>query len=359
MIYSSFPQAQYQARRAEIDAAMSRVVNGPSYILGHEVVAFEREFAAYVGVDYGIGVASGTDALLLTLRAMGIGRGDEVITVSHTAVATAAAIGLAGATPVFVDIDPRYFTLDVTGLEAAITPKTKAIIPVHLYGQPADMDAIVAVARRHNMKLIEDCAQATGAAYRGRLAGSIGDAGCFSFYPTKNLGGIGDGGMVVTNDPQLAESLQMLRQYGWRDDRNSHVLGTNSRLDEIQAAILRVKLPYLDADNARRRAIADAYDRALAGSNLAVPARRDEASHIFHLYVVRTQERAAVQERLKRAGVAAGIHYPVPVHRQPAFAAFAPSGGLPETERAATEVLSLPMYPELDEAMIGQVVQRL
>lgn len=357
MISCGNPRAQYESHRAAIDEAIRRVLASERYILGGEVSAFEREFAEYIGVRDAIGVGSGTEALHLALAACGVGAGDEVITVAHTAVATVAAIELCGATPIFVDIEPDHFTLDPNQLEEAITSRTKAVIPVHLYGQAADLAAITSVAKRCGIKVIEDCAQAHGATYRGRKVGSWGDVACFSFYPTKNLGAIGDGGAVVTNDPALAEKVRNLREYGWSSERDvSKASGWNSRLDELQAAILRVKLRFLDADNERRRRIAALYDELLRDSDLILPLRRADATHVFHLYVVRSGERDELLARLRAEGVGALVHYPVPVHLQPAY-----SGKnfyddrLTNTERIASEVLSLPIYPELTDEEIEKV----
>lgn len=357
MILGSNPHAQYAAHKAAIDAAIARTLAAGRYVLGEEVAAFEREFAAFCGAAQGIGVNSGTDALVLALRALRIGAGDEVITVSHTAVATVAAIVAAGAQPVLVDIEPATFTIDPAAVERAVGPRTRAIIPVHLYGLPADMNAVMAIAERHGLKVIEDCAQATGARYRGRRAGSIGHVGCFSFYPTKNLGAIGDGGMIVTHDAELAERARKLRQYGWDEGRNSRLDGVNSRLDEIQAAILRVKLPHLDEENARRAEIAEFYRKALANSDLVVSSVPPGREHVYHLYVVRSGARETVLNRLHRAGVAAGIHYPVPVHMQPAFRGRGfDRTPLPHSEQAAAEVVSLPIYPELARESMEAVV---
>ncbi len=358
MILCSNPKAQYESHKAEIDAAVAQVLERGWYILGEEVRAFEEEFAAYLGVRYAAGCASGTEALLLALVACDIGSGDEVITVPHTAVATVSAIEQSGATPVLVDIDPATYTLDPSKLEAAITPRTKAVIPVHLYGQPADLAPILEIARRRGLRVIEDCAQAHGARYDGRRVGSIGDIACFSFYPTKNLGAIGDGGAVVTDDPELAERVRLLRQYGWVERYVSHIKGWNSRLDELQAAILRVKLRTLDADNAARRRIAWRYDQALADGPVALPSARPEAEHVYHLYVVRSSDRDALQRHLADCGIGALVHYPVPVHLQPAYRDRLPGADrLPESERAAREVLSLPMYPELTSAEVDQVIE--
>ena len=356
MIPQANPHAQYISHQAEIDQAIARVLEKGRYILGEEAAAFEREFADYIGVRFGVGVGSGTEALHLALRACGVGPGDEVITVAHTAVATVAAIELCGATPVMVDIDPRSFTLDPTKLEAAITPATRAVIPVHLYGQSADLEPILSLARKRRVRVIEDCAQSHGATYHGRRTGAWGDMACFSFYPTKNLGAIGDGGFVATDDPQLAENARLLREYGWRERYVSDVAGWNTRLDELQAAILRVKLRTLDADNARRRRLASMYDEWLAASPVILPVEMPYGQHVYHLYVVRAERRDALQVFLKERGIGSLIHYPVPVHLQPAYRGrLGDVGSLPETERAAREVLSLPMFPELTEAEVRQV----
>lgn len=359
MILCGNPRAQYESHKSAIDEAIRRVLESGRYILGDEVISFEREFASYVDVEFAIGVGSGTEALHLALAACGVGVGDEVITVAHTAVATVAAIELCGATPVLVDIEPDYFTLDVSQIEAAITERTKAIVPVHIYGQPADLAAIISIARQRGIKVIEDCAQAHGATYRDQRVGSWGDVACFSFYPTKNLGAIGDGGAVVTNDLALAEKVRSLREYGWSSKRNvSEESGWNSRLDELQAAILRVKLEHLDEDNKQRRRIAALYDELLRDSDLVLPPCRADGSHVFHLYVVRSTERDDLLARLRDEGIGASIHYPVPVHLQPAYAGrLASPGSLPNTERAAREILSLPIYPELAEAEIQKVAE--
>jgi dTDP-3-amino-3,4,6-trideoxy-alpha-D-glucose transaminase len=358
MIGCSSPGHQYRAHQAEIDAAIRQVLNKGFYILGDEVKTFESEFAAYLGVSYGIGVGSGTDALHLALAACGIGGGDEVITPSFTAVATIAAIELTGAKPVLVDIEPEYYTLDTHLLEEAITPHTKAIIPVHLYGQPADMEVIMEMAKKHKVRVIEDCAQAHGATYRGKHLGSFGDIACFSFYPTKNLGALGDGGMVVTNDPQLAERIRLLREYGWANRYVSSLAGWNSRLDELQAAVLRVKLRYLDEDNAKRRRIASQYNEALAKLPLSTPKNRPEAVAVYHLYVIRLVQRNELQAWLKDQGINALIHYPVPVHLQPAYyGRLRGRSRLPVSEQAAREVLSLPIYPELSQPEVQKVIK--
>ncbi len=366
MIPAANPRAQYAAHRSEIDAAIARVLEAGRYILGEETRAFEREFAGHIGVAHGIGVGSGSEALHLALRACKIGPGDEVITVSHTAVATVSAIDLSGATPVLVDIDPDTFTLDPRQLERAITRRAKAIIPVHLYGAPADLEPIRSVARRHNLKVIEDCAQAHGATYRGKRVGAWGDLAAFSFYPTKNLGAIGDGGLVATNDAALAERVRLLREYGWSERYISSIRGWNSRLDELQAAILRVKLRYLDADNARRRSLAAIYDETLP-IGIQKPIESAGCEHVYHLYVIRHPERDRLAVYLRDKDIGTGIHYPLPIHLQPAYRGrlggeqhrMYDAGSLPETERAAREVLSLPMYPELTEDQVRQVAQAI
>ncbi len=359
MILCGNPKAQYLAHRAEIDAAIQRVLFGDRYILGDEVRALEAEFAAYIGVAYAVGVANGTDALHLALRACSIGPGDEVITVSHTAVASVAAIEMTGATPVLVDIEPRTCTLDPARIAGALTPRTKAIVPVHLYGQACELEPMLALAKTRNLYVVEDCAQAHGAIYRGRRVGSWGHAASFSFYPTKNLGAIGDGGAVVTNDAAIAGKVRLLREYGWAERYISQIAGYNSRLDELQAAILRVKLRQLDEDNRARIRIADLYDAQLANFGLVLPhrARTESGSHVFHLYVIRLKRRDALQAHLAKRGIVAVIHYPVPIHAQQAYSGrIATPGGMAQTDATAHEVLSLPIYPELANAEIAQVV---
>jgi dTDP-4-amino-4,6-dideoxygalactose transaminase len=347
---------QYESIRAELDAAALRVMAGGWYILGPETRAFEEEFATFCGVGHAVGVASGTEALHLALVALGVGAGDEVITVANAGVPGTVAILQAGARPVFAEVDERSFNLDPTALAAAITPRTKAIMPVHLYGRMAAMAPILALAATHGLAVVEDCAQAHGATYRGRAAGSLGVCGCFSFYPTKNLGALGDGGMVVTDDAALAERLRRLRQYGWeRKYFSAEPGGINSRLDELQAALLRVKLQHLPQWNARRRQIAEMYDDLLVGVDLALPEPAADGDHVYHLYVVRSQERNAFQAALRERGVGTDIHYPLPAHRQPIYAELAPAGGLSATERLAQEVLSLPIYPELTDVEVQAV----
>ena len=360
-IPQSDPRAGILALRSRIEIAIIQVIESGSYILGREVQGFEQEFSAFVGVNHGVGVASGTDALILALRALGVGPEDYVVTVSHTAVGTVAAIELAGAKPLLVDIEPGTCTMSPRALaEVLARPpgRIAAVMPVHLYGQPADLAAIEPAVKLAGAALVEDAAQCHGALSGTRTVGSIGRLAAFSFYPTKNLGAIGDGGMVVTSDDALAERLRALRQYGWRDRYVSDITGVNSRLDEIQAAVLRVRLTMLEAENQRRREIAAAYDSGLAGLPLALPGRRADATHVFHQYVVRTPQRDALQRALRERRIGTNIHYPVPVHLQPAYrgrVAIGPSG-LPETERAAREVLSLPMFPQLTEEQVGRVI---
>jgi dTDP-4-amino-4,6-dideoxygalactose transaminase len=362
------PRAGYLAYQQEIDAAIAQVLESGWYILGQQATAFEQAFATYLGVPHAIGVASGTDALTLALRACGVGPGDAVITVSHTAVATVAAIELAGATPVLVDIDPVTFIMDPNHLEATIKAyksrgpseangHLKAIIPVHLYGYPADMPAVMEIARRYDLYVIEDCAQAHGAAIQGQRVGGWGHIAAFSFYPTKNLGALGDGGAVVTNDPQLAEQVRLLREYGWQERYVSALPGMNSRLDEIQAAILRVKLSYLDRENVRRRELARLYNDLLAAIPLTLPQCRDGVEHVYHQYVVRSQHRDQLRSFLKNNSVGTLIHYPTPVHAQPAYQkrAIIGPGGLPCTEQVCQEIVSLPMYPQLTVNQVRQV----
>jgi len=358
MILCSNPHSQYIAYKAAIDAAISNVLNKGWYILGEEVRAFEAEFARFIGTNYAVGVGSGTEALHLALAACGIGHGDEVITVSNTAVATVAAIELAGATPVLVDIDPETYTLDPHRLERAINGRTKAVIPVHLFGHSADLEPILEIACRRGLRVIEDCAQAHGAVYHGRRVGAWGDLGCFSFYPTKNLGALGDGGLVATSDPELMKRVRLFREYGWAERNISHLPGWNSRLDEFQAAILRVKLPGLVSDNERRARAAQFYGNRLRAAALTLPVCRPNVTHVYHLYVVRTKRRDELQFFLKERGIGTLIHYAKPIHLQPAYLKRLPgSEALPESERAAREVLSLPMYPELTEEQLNTVAE--
>ena len=357
MIPCARPLSQYLAHREEIDTAIRHVLESGSYILGNEVKRFEAEFASFVGVSSAVSVANGTEALTLALKACEIGPGDEVITASHTAVATVSAIEQAGATPVLVDIEANFFTIDVAKVERAISPRTKAVIPVHLYGQPAKIDEIVELGRARGIRVVEDCAQAHGALFDGKRVGSFGDAGCFSFFPTKNLGALGDGGIVVTRDERIAERVRSLREYGWETRFESKVPGINSRLDELQAAILRVKLPYLDEDNDMRRSIADKYRLGLEGTKPILPAVRPDVTHVYHQFVIRVPGRDELLQHLKHRGIAPGIHYPFAVHEQPAYRrSDVRLGDLTVTEEVVPEILSLPMYPELEEKDVRKVV---
>ncbi len=350
-------KAQYLAYRQEIDGAILAAIESGHLILGPNVKALEEEIAAYVGCRYGIGVASGTDALQLALAALQIGPGDEVITTPFTFVATASTISRAGATPVFVDIDPCTFNLVPELVEKAVTPRTKAIVPVHLFGQTAEMGPLLEIARRHGLRLIEDAAQAIGAEEGGQRAGSFGDIGCFSFYPTKNLGAYGDGGMVTTHDPELAERVDMLRRHGSKKKYYNELLGFNSRLDEIQAALLRVKLRYLDDWTEKRQQIAHRYNELLAEVPVETPYERPQARHVYHQYTIRAPHRDELQAYLQKQGIGTMVYYPVPLHRLPLYADLGyPEGSLPASERAAREVLSLPIYPELSDEQIQRVV---
>jgi dTDP-4-amino-4,6-dideoxygalactose transaminase len=349
-------KAQYHSIKLEIDAAIGRVLENSQFVLGPEVAAFEKEFAEYTHAAHCVGVNTGTSALHLGLLSAGIGPGDEVITVPFTFVATAAAIGYTGAKPVFVDIDPASFTMDVKKIEAAITPRTKAILPVHLYGQSADMDPIVEIARRHKLLLIEDACQAHGAEYKGRRVGSIGDLGCFSFYPGKNLGACGEGGAVVTNDPGFARTIRMLRDWGTEKKYHHELKGYNYRLEGMQGAILRVKLRYLEGWTEARRSHAAGYSELLAGAGVGTPEVMPWGRHVFHVYAVRTTQREALQAALNAREVQTGIHYPIPIHLLPAYAELGHrTGDFPHAEQAADEVLSLPMFAELTRAQIEAV----
>jgi dTDP-4-amino-4,6-dideoxygalactose transaminase len=363
------PKSGILAQRSEIDAAIARVLDGGRYILGDEVASFEREFAAFASAAHGVSVANGTDALEVSLRALDLPPGSGVVTVSHTAVATVAAVERAGLTPVLADIDAETYTMAPEALRRAVSgdlrggagarPAIRAVIPVHLYGQMAAMAEIGEIARSEGLRIIEDCAQAHGAALAGTPVGSFGETAAYSFYPTKNLGAIGDGGFITTNDAGLAERLRMVREYGWKSRYVSDIKGLNSRLDELQAAILRVKLPRLGAANARRREIALLYDEGLNGV-VPTPTTRPGAVHVFHQYVIRVagERREAIREAIAARGVGTLIHYPVPVHLQPAYKgrAWLAGGALPATERAAEEVLSLPIYPELTDAAVAEVI---
>ncbi len=367
LIPQANPGAGYLAQKAEIDAAVARALASGWYILGKEGEAFEQEYAAWLGTARAVGCANGTDALALILRGLGIGEGSTVATVSHTAVATVAAIEMVGAVPLLLDIDPDTYTMDAEELVSVLEdpppglPPIRAVIAVHLYGQSCDLDPMLRACAANGVALIEDCAQAHGATLHGRKLGTFGTAAAFSLYPTKNLGALGDGGVLATDDFELADRIAAIRQYGWRERYISSMVGVNSRLDEVQAAILRVKLTALDAGNARRRDIAAAYDAALDGGPIAPPLRREDAEHVFHQYVMRVPQRAEVQQLLKTMGVGTGIHYPAPVHLQSAYQGRVPLGpaGCAETEKAAREVLSLPMYPELTDQQVAQVCEAL
>ena len=347
---------QYQTIKPEIDAAIQNIITKSAFVGGEELRGFEHDFAAYCEAKACVGVGNGTDALYLTLRALGIGAGDEVITVAHTFIATAEAISMTGALPIFIDVREDTMLMDPDKVEAAITPKTKAIVPVHLYGQSCDMDAIMEIARRHGLKVVEDAAQAHGGRWRGQRVGSIGDAATFSFYPGKNLGAFGDAGAVVSQDEDLMEQVRMLANHGRLEKYTHKMEGVNSRLDGLQAAILRVKLRYLDEWNSKRRAHADFYLDSLSQSEFVPQTVNANAEPVWHLFVIRVAEREALQQRLKNEGIATGIHYPVPLHVQPAYEhRQIPVGTLPVTERVASQVVSLPMYAELTQEQLEAV----
>jgi dTDP-4-amino-4,6-dideoxygalactose transaminase len=348
--------AQYGAIAEEIDEAIAIVLRRADFILGQDVRLFENEFAAFCEAGYAVGVDSGTSALELALRAFGIGPGDQVITTANTFIATALAISYTGATPVLVDVDPQTYTMDISRLERAVTDHTKAIIPVHLYGQPADMGPILEIAQRHGITVIEDACQAHGAKYKGKRVGSLGHAAAFSFYPAKNLGAYGDGGMVVTNDERVAESVRMLRDYGQREKYRHVLRGYNHRLDTLQAAVLRVKLQHLDAWNAARCQHAQLYSELLADSPLVMPTEADYAQSVYHLYVIRVERRDELRAYLHDRDISTGIHYPVPVHLQEAYRDLGyRRGSFPVTEEYADRILSLPMYAELTPGLIEYV----
>ncbi len=350
-------KVQFNAIKQDITSAVLGVMESTHFILGPQVQAIEEAVAAYHGVEHAVAVASGTDALHLALLAAGIKRGDEVITSPFTFIATAEAISYIGASPVFVDIDPQTFNIDVNKVEAAITAKTKAVIPVHLFGQPADMDALMEIAKKRNLRIIEDCAQSFGAEYYGKKTGSFGDFGCFSFFPSKNLGAYGDGGMVITDNRDLAEHLQRLRNHGSHVRYYHDEIGYNSRLDEIQAAVLQVKFKHLDEYNEKRRGIARRYNACFVGSGIVTPSELEGMKHVFHQYTIRIKNRDAVKKRLDDGKVTSSmIYYPVPLHLQAAYKCLGMhAGSMPVTEQICQEVLSLPMYPELSEAQVSQV----
>jgi len=353
-------RTQYLSIKAEIDTAVLNVFDSTQFVLGKEVAAFEELFAAYTQTSYVMGVNTGTSALHLSLLAAGIGKGDEVITTPFTFIATVSAIDYTGATPVFVDIDPVSFTIDPAKIEAAITPRTKAILPVHLYGQPADMDPIMEIAKRHGLVVIEDAAQAHGAEYKGRRVGSIGDLGCFSFYPGKNLGAYGEGGAVTTNNPEFAHTIRMLRDWGAERKYYHDLKGYNYRLEGVQGAVLKVKMKYIEGWTEARRTVAARYDAALADSGIPTPHAAPDRRHVYHIYAIRDAQRDALQTYLHDQGVNTGIHYPIPVHLQRAFAELGhKDGDFPHSEAAAREVLSLPMYPELPSDLQDIVITAL
>jgi dTDP-4-amino-4,6-dideoxygalactose transaminase len=359
------PKADYLAYKQEIDTAIAQVLESGSYILGQQVAGFEQEFSSYLGVAHAVSVGNGTDALHLALRTCGVGPGDAVLTVSHTAVATVAAIELAGAEPILVDIDPVTFTMDANRLEAAITNSggrhLKAVVPVHLYGQPADLPAILEISKKYDLYVIEDCAQSHGASSGGRKTGAWGNLATFSFYPTKNLAALGDGGAIVTNDPDLANKARLLREYGWSNRYVSLLPGLNSRLDELQAAILRVKLRHLDDANARRQAVARLYDNKLQGQSSVQAPACGGGVHVYHQYVVQSPQRDALKAYLQDNGIGTLIHYPSPVHSQPAYEGRVAIGvgGLRHSEEACRKVLSLPMHSQLADEQALWVCEML
>ena len=351
-------RAQYQSIKKEVDRAVKRVLESGNFTLGENVANFEKEFARYCGAKYAVGTASGTEALELALRALGVREGDEVITAPNSAVATAMAILAVGAKPVFVDIESETFNINPELIEESITSKTKAIMPVHLFGNPAKIDKILAVAKKHKLKVIEDGCQAHGAKYCGKRVGTFGKAGCFSFYPTKNLSAFGDGGAVITNDKKLYQNLLALKQYGWNEKRESMSFGINSRLDELQAAILRVKLRHLNNWNQKRRKLAKLYRSLLSKTPLQFPQETKNGFHVYHLYVVRTSQRDKLIKFLERKGINTLIHYPLPIHRQKYFTELGYKKGFcPAAEKASKEILSLPLCPEMTKGEVKMVCQ--
>lgn len=351
---------QHRSIEEELRQVFSRVLERSSFILGPEVVQFEEAFASYLGISHCVAVASGTAALHLTLQALGIGSGDEVITVPNTFIATAEAISAVGARPVFVDVDPVSYTMDPSAVESAITANTKALLPVHLYGQPADLDPLLAIARRNHLALVEDACQAHGATYVNRKAGTLGIAGCFSFYPGKNLGCLGEGGAVVTNDAEIAEKARLLRDHGSVRKYEHRVPGYNFRMEGLQGGFLSVKLKYLDAWNERRRRAANKYKERLSGSALVLPTQMPYAHHVYHLYVVQADNRDRLREQLLAAGIETGLHYPIPLHLQNAYSGLGyPAGSFPVAENMSRRILSLPMHPELTDQQIEHVASLL
>lgn len=349
--------AQYHSIKEEIDSAVHATLESGHFILGPAVSKLEESIGAYLGVKHAIGVASGTDALVLALRASNVGAGDEVIIPAYTFFATAGTVMSVGAKPVFVDVDPVTYEMDVTQIRDRLTPATKAIIPVHLYGQPADMDPILEIAQARGLKVVEDNAQAFGSTYQGKKTGSIGDIGCLSFFPTKNLGAFGDGGMVVTNDPALAERMRLLRTHGWKKKYYSEEIGYNSRLDALQAAILQAKFPHIDDWNQKRRALAQRYSEQLASLGVTVPVECDWGKHVYHLYIIRSARRAELQAFLKEKGIASEVYYPLPPHLSTPCRKFGyKDGDFPHAERASRETLALPLYPELTIEQQDEVI---
>jgi dTDP-4-amino-4,6-dideoxygalactose transaminase len=346
---------QYRELKSEIDTAISNVLATTQFILGPEGRALETEMAEYIGVQHAIGVASGTDALHLALKAAGLGKGDEIITTPFTFIATAEAIAYVGATPVFVDIDPKTFNIDVAQVAAAVNENTKAVLPVHIFGQPADLTPLLVLCEENELLLVEDCAQSCGAGYKGKMTGAWGDLGCYSFFPSKNLGCFGDGGLIVTDDDSLAEEIRVLRNHGSRERYHHHVIGVNSRLDDVQAAILRVKLKHLDRFNQQRRENAHLYSRLLSEIGLEVPYEDGKGTHVYHQYTVMTDRREEIQAALGHAGIASAVYYPIPLHKQNVFAEQCRGVSLPVSEQAATRVLSLPIFPELTSQQVEQV----
>ena len=351
--------AQYKDIKPEMDAAVQRVLDSGHFILGPEVAAVEEEVADYLGVAHGIGLASGTDALILALRALDIGEGDEVILPAYTFFATIGSVLHVGATPILVDVDEKSYCIDIEETRAKVTSATKAIIPVHLYGQAADMDALAEIAKENNLSIIEDNAQAFGADYKGKKTGSIGDIGCLSFFPSKNLGAYGDGGMVVTNNPKLAEKMRMLRAHGWKKKYFPEILGYNSRLDALQAAILRVKLPHLDKWNEGRRKVAHIYSKALSETpNLQIPFEAPNRTHVYHLYILQIPNRDELREKLKEAGIGTSVYYPQPLHlAEPCKSLGYKEGDFPVAEKASLETIAIPVYPEMSDDQIAYVLE--
>ncbi len=347
---------QYRELKNDIDQAISGVLDTTQFILGPQGRAFEAEMAEYLGVKHAFGVASGTDALHLALRAAGLGQGDEIITSPFTFIATAEAIAYVGATPVFVDIDPLTFNIDVQQVEQAITANTKAILPVHLFGQPADLQPLKALCDAHQLLLVEDCAQSCGATYAEKMTGGWGDLGCYSFFPSKNLGCFGDGGLITTNDDSLAEEIRVLRNHGSRERYHHEIIGYNSRLDDLQAAILRVKLRHLDRFNQQRRKSAHLYSKLLGDLGLEVPYEDGKGTHVYHQYTIMSDRRGSIHEALTAANIASAVYYPIPLHRQKVFLDACKNLSLPKSEVAAERVLSLPIYPELQTSQVEQVV---